>query len=66
MLMGTPTPDPGANPARPEHAPAGPARSKDDAEPDRKDLAAMIVPLGRTLMAAELPVLRRHGLTMWG
>ncbi len=26
----------------------------------------MIVPLGRALMAAELPVLRRHGLTMWG
>jgi MarR family transcriptional regulator, organic hydroperoxide resistance regulator len=25
----------------------------------------MIVPLGRALMAAELPVLRRHGLTMW-
>ena len=32
----------------------------------RPDLAAMIVPLGRALMAAELPVLRRHGLTMWG
>ncbi len=26
----------------------------------------MIVPLGRALTAAELPVLRRHGLTMWG
>ena len=26
----------------------------------------MIVPLGRALMAAELPVLREHGLTMWG
>src|SRR5215472_14548630 len=34
--------------------------------PHRPDLAAMIVPLGRTLMAAELPVLRDHGLTMWG
>ncbi|MGW4243770.1 MarR family winged helix-turn-helix transcriptional regulator [Nocardia sp. NPDC004722] len=32
---------------------------------DRPDLAAMIVPLGRTLMAAEQPVLAAHGLTMW-
>jgi DNA-binding MarR family transcriptional regulator len=32
----------------------------------RNDLAAMIVPLGRALVAAELPVLRAHGLTMWG
>ena len=55
--MATPTPDRRANPAR---------SSEEPAEPDRKDLAAMIVPLGRALMAAELPVLRRHGLTMWG
>ncbi|WUH91587.1 MarR family transcriptional regulator [Streptomyces sp. NBC_00433] len=33
--------------------------------PPRRDLAAMIVPLGRALTAAELPVLREHGLTMW-
>ncbi|MEV4237309.1 MULTISPECIES: MarR family transcriptional regulator [unclassified Nocardia] len=32
----------------------------------RPDLAAMIAPLGRALAAAELPVLERHGLTMWG
>ncbi|WP_216912191.1 MarR family winged helix-turn-helix transcriptional regulator [Nocardia noduli] len=32
----------------------------------RPDLAAMIAPLGRALMNAELPILRRHGLTMWG
>ncbi|MGK8555193.1 MarR family winged helix-turn-helix transcriptional regulator [Nocardia gipuzkoensis] len=32
----------------------------------RPDLAAMIVPLGRALMAAELPVLDRHELSMWG
>ncbi|MET7772952.1 MarR family transcriptional regulator [Nocardia sp. NPDC005366] len=32
----------------------------------RPDLAAMIAPLGRALMAAELPVLERHELTMWG
>jgi MarR family transcriptional regulator, organic hydroperoxide resistance regulator len=32
----------------------------------RRDLAAMIVPLGRALMAAELPVLRAHGVSMWG
>jgi DNA-binding MarR family transcriptional regulator len=36
------------------------------AEPARRDLAAMIVPLSRALTAAELPVLRSHGLTMWG
>jgi MarR family transcriptional regulator, organic hydroperoxide resistance regulator len=34
--------------------------------PDRPDLAALIGPLGRTLMAAELPVLRAHDLSMWG
>lgn len=32
----------------------------------RPDLAAMIAPLGRALTTAELPVLERHGLTMWG
>jgi DNA-binding MarR family transcriptional regulator len=31
----------------------------------RADLAAMVVPLGRALVAAELPVLREHGLSMW-
>ncbi|MEV0075894.1 MarR family transcriptional regulator [Nocardia neocaledoniensis] len=31
----------------------------------RPDLAAMLVPLGRALTDAELPVLERHGLTMW-
>lgn len=31
----------------------------------RPDLAAMIIPLGRALVAAELPVLREHGLVMW-
>ncbi|MCE7008149.1 MarR family transcriptional regulator [Kibdelosporangium philippinense] len=32
---------------------------------DRPDLAAMIVPLGRALMADELPILEEHGLSMW-
>ncbi|BBX35296.1 MarR family transcriptional regulator [Mycolicibacterium mageritense DSM 44476 = CIP 104973] len=32
----------------------------------RPDLAAMIAPLMRELMAAEEPVLAAHGLTMWG
>jgi len=32
----------------------------------RRDLAAMIAPLARALVAAELPVLSTHGLTMWG
>jgi DNA-binding MarR family transcriptional regulator len=33
---------------------------------DRRDLAAMLHPLVRALIAAELPVLARHGITMWG
>jgi DNA-binding MarR family transcriptional regulator len=32
----------------------------------RRDLAAMLAPLLRELMAAEMPVLNEHGLTMWG
>jgi DNA-binding MarR family transcriptional regulator len=36
------------------------------ADTARPDLAAMIVPLGRVLMAVEQPVLEAHGLTMWG
>jgi DNA-binding MarR family transcriptional regulator len=32
----------------------------------RKDLAAMLQPLLRALIAAELPVLARHGISMWG
>jgi DNA-binding MarR family transcriptional regulator len=32
----------------------------------RPDLAAMLAPLIRELMAAEMPVLNEHGLTMWG
>ncbi|WP_285543789.1 MarR family winged helix-turn-helix transcriptional regulator, partial [Streptomyces lavendulae] len=35
-------------------------------DPPRPDLAAMVVPLGRALMAAEQPVLDAHGLSMWG
>jgi len=31
----------------------------------RPDLAAMLVPLGRALVAAELPILRDHDLSMW-
>ncbi|MEU9862940.1 MarR family transcriptional regulator [Streptomyces sp. NPDC047971] len=34
-------------------------------EEPRPDLAAMVVPLGRTLLAAEQPVLDAHGVTMW-
>ncbi|MPY50798.1 MarR family winged helix-turn-helix transcriptional regulator [Streptomyces acidicola] len=33
--------------------------------PTRPDLAEMVAPLLRTLMAAEQPVLDAHGLTMW-
>ena len=32
----------------------------------RRDLAAMLHPLVRALVAAELPVLARHGISMWG
>ena len=32
----------------------------------RPDLAAMIAPLARALMAAEMPVLREHEVSMWG
>jgi MarR family transcriptional regulator, organic hydroperoxide resistance regulator len=32
----------------------------------RRDLAEMMVPLARALVAAEEPVLRAHQLTMWG
>ena len=32
----------------------------------RPDLAAMLAPLIRELIAAELPVLNTHGLSMWG
>jgi DNA-binding MarR family transcriptional regulator len=32
---------------------------------DRPDLAAMLMPLARTLANAEVPVLREHDLTMW-
>ncbi|WP_432929009.1 MarR family winged helix-turn-helix transcriptional regulator [Microbispora sp. CA-135349] len=32
---------------------------------DRPDLAAMTAPLTRALVAAETPILREHGLSMW-
>ena len=32
---------------------------------DRPDLAAMIVPLGRSLLAIEGPILDAHGISMW-
>ena|SRR5947209_6745960 len=33
---------------------------------DRPDLAAMVVPLSRSLLAIEGPILEAHGVTMWG
>jgi DNA-binding MarR family transcriptional regulator len=64
--MAAATPDAGTNSPQSEQIRASRARGGEQAtEPDRPDLAAMIVPLGRSLMAAELPVLRHHGLTMW-
>jgi DNA-binding MarR family transcriptional regulator len=35
-------------------------------DPRRPDLAAMLAPLIREMIAAEEPVLEAHGLTMWG
>jgi len=37
-----------------------------DQDGRRKDLAAILQPLLRALIAAELPVLAEHGITMWG
>ena len=33
---------------------------------NRPDLAAMMYPLSRALIAAELPILRAHEISMWG
>src|SRR5690242_734714 len=33
---------------------------------DRPDLAAMLYPLVRVLIAAETPILATHGVSMWG
>jgi MarR family transcriptional regulator, organic hydroperoxide resistance regulator len=46
--------------ATPGPGPAG------DPEVPRRDLAAMIVPLARALVAAEEPVLQAHQVPMWG
>jgi DNA-binding MarR family transcriptional regulator len=35
-------------------------------KPARRDLAEMLTELGRQTVAAELPVLAAHGLSMWG
>ena len=37
-----------------------------DQDGARRDLAAMLHPLTRALVAAELPVLAGHGISMWG
>ena len=36
------------------------------AETERADLGAMVLRLGRRLLAMEQPILERHGVTMWG
>ncbi len=41
-------------------------RRMSDPAGERRDLAAMLYPLVRSLRAAELPVLAAHGLSMWG
>jgi DNA-binding MarR family transcriptional regulator len=37
----------------------------DVAENERPDLGAMVMRLGRRLLAMEQPILERHGVTMW-
>jgi hypothetical protein len=37
-----------------------------DPDHDRPDLGAMVVRLGRALIAAERPALAAHGVSMWG
>ena len=37
-----------------------------DADRGRPDLGAMVMRLGRVLIAAERPVLAAHGVSMWG
>ena len=37
----------------------------DVAESERADLGAMVMRLGRRLLAMEQPILERHGVTMW-
>ncbi|MDR8407509.1 MarR family transcriptional regulator [Nonomuraea sp. 3-1Str] len=41
------------------------SRAPEQTAAGRPDLAAMMAPLSRALVAAELPVLRAHGLSMW-
>jgi len=38
----------------------------DEGAPARPDLGAMLGPIGRGLVAMEMPILREHGLSMWG
>jgi DNA-binding MarR family transcriptional regulator len=40
--------------------------TRDTTEDDRPDLAAMIVALGRALIAVEQPILAEHAVSMWG
>jgi len=62
------TPVPGEAAGRPgTSGPSKPARPPGTApEVPRRDLAAMVVPLARALVAAEEPVLRVHQVSMWG
>ena len=47
-------------------APGDAGRPDETAGASRRDLAAMVVPLARALVAAEEPVLRAHQVSMWG
>src|SRR3954449_839158 len=40
--------------------------TRDATEGDRPDLAAMVVGLGRALIAIEQPILAAHAVSMWG
>jgi MarR family transcriptional regulator, organic hydroperoxide resistance regulator len=55
----------GARPPEGADVPQG-AGVPGTASPRRRDLAALVVPLARALVAAEEPVLRAHQVSMWG
>jgi predicted transcriptional regulator len=56
----------GGSAGRVENALVQVVRQAERARDIRRDLAAMVAPLARTLIAAEEPVLRAHGISMWG
>jgi DNA-binding MarR family transcriptional regulator len=65
-MSATPSPDGADRPHDADGRPETSATARPSAESPRRDLAAMVVPLARALVAAEEPVLRAHRVSMWG